>query len=213
MPLSYLNLSAQAASVGRPPNFTFYLISIANSASMIGRLASGFLADKFGPLNVLIPFTFAAGIASYIWPYVAADARSIIVISIIYGCATGAFVSLLPSAPIRLGRMEDAGSRCASHADACLVPCPDPSYRVGTATSCIVWGYPVSPLNLLTRCHSCLVRRPARRLPVCFRPSLGGSLTLACMRVPSSCLAACFLRSRDVLHWDNGREIFEDSCV
>ena len=118
VPLSYLNLSAQVASVGRPPNFTFYLVSFANCGSLFGRVASGYLADKFGPLNVLIPFTFVAGITTYIWPYVAANARGIIIVSVTYGCATGAFVSLLPSAPIRLGRMEDAGSRCACCADA-----------------------------------------------------------------------------------------------
>ncbi|KAF8551015.1 MFS general substrate transporter [Imleria badia] len=127
VPLSYLNLSAQVASVGRPPNYAFYLVSFANCGSLISRVASGYLADKFGPLNVLIPFTFVAGITSYIWPYVTAHAPGIIVISIIYGCATGAFVSLLPSVPIRLGRMEDAGS------------------RVGMATTCILFGSAAGP--------------------------------------------------------------------
>lgn len=76
----------------------------------MGRVTSGYLADKFGALNVLIPFTFTAGVTSYTWPYAATNMGWIVVVSITYGWATGAFVSLLPSAPIRMGEMGDAGS-------------------------------------------------------------------------------------------------------
>lgn len=109
VPLIYLDLAGQAA--GFSPNFTFYLISIANCASLIGRLSSGILADRFGALNTLIPFTLIGAIASFAWPYANSNIASMVVVSIIYGCATGAFVSLIPSAPARLGGMSDAGRR------------------------------------------------------------------------------------------------------
>jgi hypothetical protein len=35
--------------VGIDPNFSFYLISIANAASGFGRIFAGVMADRFGP--------------------------------------------------------------------------------------------------------------------------------------------------------------------
>lgn len=109
VPLIYLELSGQAA--GLSPNFTFYLISIANCASLIGRLCSGILADRYGALNTLIPATLIGGIMTFIWPFVTSHVGPLVAVTIIYGCTTGAFVSLLPSAPARLGGMNDAGRR------------------------------------------------------------------------------------------------------
>lgn len=120
VPLIYLDLSGQAA--GYSPNFTFYLISIANLASLIGRLSSGVLADKFGALNTLIPFTLIGAVVSFAWPFSTSSIASMVVVSVIYGCATGAFVSLIPSAPARLGGMSDAGS------------------RIGMAITCMAFG-------------------------------------------------------------------------
>lgn len=109
VPLIYLQGSAQAA--GLSPNFAFYLTAISNCASLIGRIASGVLADRYGPLNVLIPFTMMGGIMSLVWPYVTSRLTPLVIVTIVYGCATGAFVTLLPSAPARLGGMSDAGRR------------------------------------------------------------------------------------------------------
>lgn len=109
VPLIYLDLSAQAS--GLSPNFTFYLIAIANCASLFGRLSSGILADKYGPLNTLIPFTLIGGIMSFVWPFVTSHVAPLVIVTIVYGCAIGAFVSLIPSTPARLGGMDDAGRR------------------------------------------------------------------------------------------------------
>ena len=109
VPLIYLDLSGQAA--GLSSNFTFYLISIANCASLIGRLSSGILADRYGALNTLIPTTLIAGLMTLTWPFVTSHVAPLVVVTIIYGCTTGAFVSLIPSAPARLGGMNDAGRR------------------------------------------------------------------------------------------------------
>ncbi|KDR74727.1 hypothetical protein GALMADRAFT_70210 [Galerina marginata CBS 339.88] len=108
VPLIYLDLSGQYS--GLSPRFTFYLIAIANGSSLIGRISSGILADKYGAVNTLIPFTLIGGVMTYAWPY-ATTIASLVVVSILYGSATGAFVSLLPSAPARLGGMSSAGQR------------------------------------------------------------------------------------------------------
>ena len=108
-PLIYLDLSGQAA--GLSPNFTFYLISIANCSSLIGRLSSGILADRYGAMNTLIPTTLIGGLMSFAWPYVTSQVAPLVVVTIIYGCMTGTFISLIPSTPARLGGMSDAGRR------------------------------------------------------------------------------------------------------
>jgi MFS transporter, MCT family, solute carrier family 16 (monocarboxylic acid transporters), member 10 len=35
--------------MGIDPNFAFYLVSIANASSGVGRLFAGVMADRFGP--------------------------------------------------------------------------------------------------------------------------------------------------------------------
>ncbi|KAL4063341.1 MFS general substrate transporter [Scleroderma citrinum] len=109
VPLIYIDLSGQAS--GLSPNFTFYLIAIANCASLIGRLSSGILADRYGALNALIPFTLIGGIMSFAWPYVTSHVVPLVIVTVVYGCSIGAFVSLIPSTPARLGGMNDAGRR------------------------------------------------------------------------------------------------------
>ncbi|OBZ65726.1 Riboflavin transporter MCH5 [Grifola frondosa] len=90
--LTYIDVSAAAAGV--PENFSFYLLSIANAASAVGRLSGGVIADRTGPLNVMIPGTFIAGIITYAWPY-ATTQGSNIAVAILYGMSSGVYVSLL----------------------------------------------------------------------------------------------------------------------
>ncbi|KDQ19991.1 hypothetical protein BOTBODRAFT_142625 [Botryobasidium botryosum FD-172 SS1] len=106
--LTYIDVAA--ASIGVNPDLSFYLISIANAASLVGRISSGFLADKFGPLNVLIPVTLLAGVMTYIWPYMT-NFGSLVAIALIYGCSSGAFVSLIPSPVAQMGDTHDIGRR------------------------------------------------------------------------------------------------------
>ena len=44
--LTYIDISA--AFVGVDENFSFYLVSIANAGSALGRVSAGFLSDRFG---------------------------------------------------------------------------------------------------------------------------------------------------------------------
>jgi len=106
--LTYIDVAA--ASIGVDPDLSFYLVSIANAASFVGRISSGFLADKYGPLNVLIPSTVLAGAMTYAWPY-ATSFGPLIVIALIYGCSSGAFVSLIASPIAQMGDTHDLGRR------------------------------------------------------------------------------------------------------
>lgn len=79
-----------AASEGISENFSFYLLSIANACSAVGRVVGGIVADRTGPINVMLPATLLAGIMTYIWPF-ATSIGGNIVVAIFYG-----YVSILP---------------------------------------------------------------------------------------------------------------------
>ena len=83
------------------PNFAFYLLSIVNAASVAGRVLPNFVADKVGPLNVLIPLTFATSTLTFGWIGVR-DTPGIVLFCILYGFFQGPFVSLPPSIMVTL---------------------------------------------------------------------------------------------------------------
>ncbi|EPT01154.1 hypothetical protein FOMPIDRAFT_1023451 [Fomitopsis schrenkii] len=106
--LTYINISAEGTKV--PANLTFYLLPIANAGSMFGRICGGFLADKYGPLNVITPANVVAAVMTYAWPF-ANDTGGFIVIAIIYGFSSGVFVSLLAPPIVHMGEIKDVGTR------------------------------------------------------------------------------------------------------
>ena len=106
--LTYIDLSATA--IGISPEFSFYLVSIANAASGLGRILSGFFADKFGPLTVMAPLTLLCAIVTYLWPF-ATTKGSLVAIAIIYGLCYGTYLSLGPLPIVMMGDMDDAGRR------------------------------------------------------------------------------------------------------
>lgn len=97
-------------SIGFSDEFAFYLISITNAASLIGRVGAGFSTDRLGPINTLIPSTFVAGICTFIWPF-ARTKGTLIAVAIIDGIACGVFVGMLPAPVAKMGSMDDIGRR------------------------------------------------------------------------------------------------------
>ncbi|KAJ7655398.1 MFS general substrate transporter [Mycena rosella] len=106
--LTYIDVSA--TSVGISPDFSFYLISIANAASLFGRLMSGVATDKLGAVNVITPMTAIAAVMTYLWP-LARSKGSFIAIAIVYGFSSGAYVSSFLLPMYHLGDIADVGRR------------------------------------------------------------------------------------------------------
>ncbi|CAL1702614.1 unnamed protein product [Somion occarium] len=106
--LTFIDISAVAAGISN--DFSFYLVSIANASSGFGRIGGGILADRFGPLNVMILSTFVAAVLTYAWPF-AASKGAFVVIAVLYGVASGVYVSLLPAPVMAMGQMHDVGLR------------------------------------------------------------------------------------------------------
>ena len=51
--LTYIDVSATKAGVSE--DFSFYLVSIANASSSLGRLGAGILTDKYGGCHNCFP--------------------------------------------------------------------------------------------------------------------------------------------------------------
>ncbi|CAE6414885.1 unnamed protein product [Rhizoctonia solani] len=71
--LTYLEV--YGIEIGLPKDFAFYMIPIANAASLFGRVGSGAVSDRIGPLNTLIPSTLVAGVCTYAWPFARSKAK------------------------------------------------------------------------------------------------------------------------------------------
>ncbi|KAJ7197764.1 major facilitator superfamily domain-containing protein [Mycena pura] len=106
--LTYIDVSA--ATFGVSPDFSFYLVAIANGCSLFGRIASGFAADKFGPLNIVIPMTLASAGLTFAWPYARTQSH-LIVIAVIYGVVSGAYIGVFTLPLLTMGGVADVGRR------------------------------------------------------------------------------------------------------
>ncbi|KAJ7628741.1 MFS general substrate transporter [Roridomyces roridus] len=96
--LTYIDVSATSAGID--PSFDVYLLSFANAASGVAA----------GSMSVMIPGTFLAAILTYAWPY-AKDLGSLVAIAIMYGFASGVFLSLQAVPLIHMGSIPDVGRR------------------------------------------------------------------------------------------------------
>ncbi|KAF5323716.1 hypothetical protein D9619_012953 [Psilocybe cf. subviscida] len=103
-------VSVTATRIGIPPDFAFYFVAIGNASSLFGRFAAGSLSDMIGPMNVMIPFTTFAAVVAYCWPF-AETKTALIVVTVIYGFNSGAYVALLSNPIMEMGSTSDIGRR------------------------------------------------------------------------------------------------------
>ncbi|CAK5267562.1 unnamed protein product [Mycena citricolor] len=106
--LTYIDVSAQ--SFGISPEYSFYLIAIANGSSVFGRLGGGIISDRTGPMNVLIPSTLLSAVVTFVWPHVRTQG-GLTAIAVIYGMLSGVYVSLFAVPLFELGEISDLGRR------------------------------------------------------------------------------------------------------
>ncbi|KAF8134132.1 major facilitator superfamily domain-containing protein [Mycena galopus ATCC 62051] len=105
---TYISISAIAFGIS--PNLATYLVAIANMSSGVGRVTSGLLGDRFGPLNIMTIMTVLTGVATIAWPFCRTIPR-IIGISVLYGFSSGAWPALIGASIGQMGGMEDIGRR------------------------------------------------------------------------------------------------------
>ncbi|KAF2867775.1 major facilitator superfamily domain-containing protein [Massariosphaeria phaeospora] len=96
------------------PTLALYLISIINATSIPGRILPPYLGDRFGHFNVItLCSLFTGGSILALWlPFNYHPSHAgIIVFGLIYGFASGAFVSLLMPCAAKTGTLETLGVR------------------------------------------------------------------------------------------------------
>ena len=89
----------------------FYLVSILNSASTVGRVIPNYIADRIGPFNVMIPMTLASGILGFCWTGIHTQSGVLALVAL-YGFTSGGFVSIPPTVMASITPdMRDFGTR------------------------------------------------------------------------------------------------------
>ncbi|PBK72994.1 MFS general substrate transporter [Armillaria solidipes] len=106
--LTYISVSA--AAYGISPDVAFYLVSIVNASSGVGRIIAGICVDRYGALNYFGPITVIAGVVTYAWPF-ARSLASMIVVAVVYGFTSGAFISSAVNPIYDFGEISDVGRR------------------------------------------------------------------------------------------------------
>ncbi|KAJ3566848.1 hypothetical protein NP233_g6742 [Leucocoprinus birnbaumii] len=106
--LTFIDVSAIAAGIS--PEFSFYLVSLANAGSGVGRIVTGLMADRYGAINFMVPMTIGVAIMTFAWPY-AQTKGSLTVVAILYGFASSACVTAFTMPLYSMGVIEDVGRR------------------------------------------------------------------------------------------------------
>ncbi|KAJ7641994.1 MFS general substrate transporter [Roridomyces roridus] len=94
-------VSSSAITFGLSSEFAFYLPAIVNFTAGFGRIASGTLADRMGPMNITIITSVLTGVTTLM----------ITAISILYGFFSGAWIALIGSIVGQMGHIEAIGRR------------------------------------------------------------------------------------------------------
>ncbi len=105
-PINYMNEFALAFNVPAAD----YMLSILNAGSTFGRVFPGLLADRIGRFNVAVATLAMASAIVWTWP-TAHHLGGLIPFAILYGFASGAYVSIVPSCLAQLGSIRTIGTR------------------------------------------------------------------------------------------------------
>ena len=85
-----------SARTDASPTLAFYTLGILNGASSVGRVLPNFLADKTGPLNMIVPGAFITAILAFCW--VPVDTiGGLATFAVLYGVFSGSLLSLAPA--------------------------------------------------------------------------------------------------------------------
>lgn len=109
----FFTIASYAKKVGFTPSMATHMVAIMNAASMIGRLTSGPLADRYGRFNILSMFGFASFVSLVLfWPIpgLTLTKAGVVTLSITYGLASGGSIATVGSCVAQISR-ENAGAR------------------------------------------------------------------------------------------------------
>ncbi|WWC90946.1 uncharacterized protein L201_005884 [Kwoniella dendrophila CBS 6074] len=97
---------------GTSANLTSYMVAILNAASVVGRTLPNMFADQFGALNLLTIMCLLSSAMCFAFFGAAKSTAGLIVVAILYGAASGAFISLMSPAILSTAKSQnEVGTR------------------------------------------------------------------------------------------------------
>ena len=102
VPFFYIQYYSEAKNITHG-QLSFYLLAILNAGSVFGRITPNFLAQRTGPLNMLVPCVLITAICTFSLISVH-NVGGVIVFCLCFGFFSGTFVSLPPTVFIALTR-------------------------------------------------------------------------------------------------------------
>ena len=107
-PLTYL--SSYTLNMGFSHAFCFDVIATLNASSVVGRVVTGWAADRVGPFNANMLVSAVAAVACFgAWLPAGATKAGIVAFAVVIGFVSGGGVALVPVSVGRLCRTEEYG--------------------------------------------------------------------------------------------------------
>lgn len=137
------------------------LLAILNAGSVFGRILPNFLADKFGPFNIMTPCAALTGVLIFCLLGVH-DAAGLVIYCVFFGFFSGTFVSLLPPLLVSISPDRDLiatrmGMSFTASAVGLLIGSPIAGTILGEGSYKHVWLY--SGILVLTGAMGILLAR------------------------------------------------------
>lgn len=105
-------LTSYALAQGKSENTSYFLLTILNATSILGRWATGAFSDKVGRFNTLIGSSlFAATTVLVIWLPFGKSIVGLIIFALLHGFTNGGILSLSPVCCGQISKTRDYGKR------------------------------------------------------------------------------------------------------
>ncbi|KAH9204483.1 MFS monocarboxylate transporter-like protein [Leptodontidium sp. 2 PMI_412] len=104
----FFYITSWTVSLDLDADMGFYMVSILNAASLFGRILPGLWADRIGAYNIMIISVGFSGIICTCWTE-ATSIATIVVLSLAYGFASGAVISLQGACAAQVAKPEQYG--------------------------------------------------------------------------------------------------------
>lgn len=109
-PFFYLQLFAVIHGI--EANLAFYSITILNASSLVGRIIPNFIADFYGPMNIVGPTGICCGFLMFAM-FAAGTVKGLVTFAILYGFVSGAILALtLAGVTSFADDVSEVGIRC-----------------------------------------------------------------------------------------------------
>lgn len=104
----FFYITSWTVSLGLDADMAFYMVSIMNAASLLGRIGPGVMADHLGAFNVMAASAMFSGIVCTCWTK-ATSMVGLVILALGYGFVSGAVISLQGVCAARTVKPQDFG--------------------------------------------------------------------------------------------------------